>query len=216
MKTLKRIRNVFTILGVLAFFSVGAIIFGAADKGARFLSDVPYSTDSDYIVLLPAGAIPSGATFTRAYAAADQYKKNPTAKIIISHITNPPIENSTIWGIRNELILRGVPETAILLETKARNTSEHAKYIKEAGFGDPENDKYLIVTSPTHIKRSAMVFSKAGFRHVYAAPAWEKSAKENLGSMTFLRYGIWGSLKLAVDVTRELIAIAYYKLTWKA
>ncbi|HEB71137.1 MAG TPA: YdcF family protein [Nitrospirae bacterium] len=209
-------RALFAMLGILFFIMIVSAVTGYYGHGTRWLASAEYSPDCDYILLLPAGAIPSPTMLMRAYKAASEWKKNPSAKIIISHLTKPPLLKSTIWSIRNELVFRGVDAKAILLEKKATNTGEHAKYIKEAGFGDPEKDKYLIVTSPTHIKRSVMAFKAVGFKHVYAAGAVGKATKEYLGGGRFIRYNVWYSLMHEIEMVREFVAIGFYILTGRA
>jgi len=200
-------RALFAMLGILFFIMIVSAVTGYYGHGTRWLASAEYSPDCDYILLLPAGA---------TYKAASEWKKNPSAKIIISHLTKPPLSKSTIWSIRNELVFRGVDEKAILLEKKATNTGEHAKFIKEAGFGDPKKDKYLIVTSPTHIKRSVMAFKAAGFKHVYAAGAVGKATREYLGGGRFIRYNVWYSLMHEIEMVREFVAIGFYILTGRA
>ncbi len=208
-----RIRAFLALVGLVALTAVLAAFAGVHQMGARWLATADYSPDCDYIALLPAGAIPSPTMLMRSYQAAEEYRKNPKAKIVISHKTGAPIEKSTIWSIREELIFRGVPESAILLEKKAINTAEHAKYIKEGNFGDFRTDSYLIVTSPTHVRRSVMSFEAAGFAHVYAIAARARGGVEKMGSNHFLRYDIWYSLMQEIEVIREFVAIAYYRIS---
>jgi uncharacterized SAM-binding protein YcdF (DUF218 family) len=209
-------RALFAIVGIISLLLIISAVTGYYGYGTRWLASAEYSPDCDYILLLPAGAIPSPTMLMRTYKAAAEWKKNRSSKIIISHLTKPPLSRSTIWSIRNELVFRGVDGDAILLEKKATNTGEHAKYIKEAGFGDPEKDKYLIVTSPTHIKRSVMAFRAAGFKKVYASGAVGKSIEEDLGWGRFIRYNVWYSLAHEIEMIREFVAIGYYILTGRA
>lgn len=209
-------RALFAMLGVVFSIMIVTAVTGYYGHGTRWLASAEYSPNCDYILLLPAGAIPSPTMLMRTYKAASEWKKNRSSKIIISHLTKPPLSRSTIWSIRNELVFRGVDKEAILLEKKARNTGEHAKYVKEAGFGDPEKDKYLIVTSPTHIKRSVMAFKAAGFKHVYAAGAWSSAFEEDLGWGRFIRYNVWYSLMHEIEMLREFLAIGFYILTGRA
>lgn len=200
------------MIGFFVLASPIAMFFGASERALDWLAKAPYSADCDYIVLLPSGGIPSPTMLMRAYKAAEESHINPRAKIIISHKTEPPLKNSTIWTIRNELIQRGVPSKSIILETRAQSTSDHAKYIKEARIGDPANDKYLLVTSPVHIRRSVMAFEAAGFRYIFAAPATSYITKEDRGGGQYFRYDFWSSLTLSVEALREFTAIAYYKI----
>ncbi len=200
-------------IGFLSVLFIGASAGGVFQKAADFLSTARYAQDVDYIVVLPGTGIPSGATMVRVYHTAVESRKNPHAYVIVSHKVDGPLEESTVWEIRNELVLRGVPKSKILFETKARNTHEHAKYILSAGIGDPLTDKYLIVTSPTHVRRAVMAFTAAGFKNVYARSADSAGGKEKLGRGRAVRYEIWGSAHLGIDVIREFIAIAYYKVS---
>lgn len=209
-------RAFLAMLGVVSLIMIVTAITGFYGHGTRWLASAEYSPDCDYILLLPAGAIPSPTMLMRTYKAASEWKKNRSSKIIISHLTKPPLSKSTIWGIRNELVFRGVDKEAILLEKKARNTGEHAKYVKESGFGDPEKDKYLIVTSPTHIKRSVMAFKAAGFKNVYASGAAGKATREYLGGGRFIRYNVWYSLMHEIEMLREFVAIGFYIITGRA
>lgn len=213
----RKIRTLFAFLGLVFATAVAAASMGVPEDAQHWLAGgAGYSSEADYILLLPCGGIPSSCMLMRAHKAAEEHSKNPKARIIVSQIVQGPIEQSTLWQIRNELVFRGVPADAILFETKARSTAEHAKYIKEAKLGDMEKDRFLIVTSPTHIRRSVMAFRAAGFRHTYAAPAFDVYGNEDLGDGLFFRYGLWGSLSLEIEVIRELIAIGWYKATGRA
>lgn len=213
----RTIRALFAVLGLVFTGAVAAAAMGVPLDAERWLaSAAEYSSQTDYILLLPCGGIPSSCMLARTYRAAEEHKKNPGSRIIISHKVEGQIETSTTGQIRDELVFRGVPADAILFETRARSTAEHAKFIKEAKLGDMEKDRYLIVTSPTHIRRSVMSFRAAGFRHIYAAPAFDVYGSEDLGAGLFIRYSLWGSLNLEIEVIRELIAIGWYKVTGKA
>ena len=69
------------------------------------------------------------------------------------------------------LILRGVPQTRILVENRSRNTRENAVYsapiLHRIGA-----QRILLVTSDIHMRRAAACFSKLGFE-VLQAPVRE-------------------------------------------
>ncbi|MDH4185243.1 MAG: YdcF family protein [Nitrospinota bacterium] len=206
------------IRGGLALFGIFSLLFlvsgltGSYRSVSDWLSTAEYSGKCDFIVLLPAGPIPNTATMARAYKTADEYAKNPSARVIISHRMDDKYIGSTLWTIKRELMMRGVPEEAIIFEKKARSTREHAKYIKEQKIGDFSRDSYLLVSSSLHIKRSVLAFRAAGFSHIYASAATYSGVQESLGDGQYLRYGVWERLREQIDVTRELVAILFYKI----
>lgn len=207
-----RVKNALAVLGGLAIIFVLSALMGLYKPVEKWLSSAEYSPSCDYIVLLPAGPVPNSATLARAYKTAEEYARNPSAKVIISHKMETRYIGSTLWTITVELTLRGVPREAILLEKRARSTNEHAKYIKEGNLGDYRKDSYLLVTSPSHIKRSVMTFRAAGFQRIYGASSTTESGWEDLGQGLFLRYQIWDRMVAQILVIRELAAITFYKL----
>lgn len=56
----------------------------------------------------------------------------------------------------------GVPDSAILIENKSRNTHENAVFTKELLRKNGITDTVLLVTSAFHMRRASAVFNKAG------------------------------------------------------
>jgi len=214
MRIKRALRGFFVFMGGMAFIYILMSFLGAPHMVEGWLSDGKATDRPDYIVLLPAGDIPNPYMLMRAYYAAEVFKRAKGAKVIISMNANN-LPDSSIWRIRQELILRGVSPSAILLETKARNTREHAVFIREAGFGNISEGTYLLVTSPAHIKRAALAFRASGFRNVFVCPARTKQIMgdigDDIGKHRFLRYGLWEEMETGIVVLRELTALVYYK-----
>jgi uncharacterized SAM-binding protein YcdF (DUF218 family) len=78
---------------------------------------------------------------------------------------------------RRQLRELGVPEEAIRLETRSRNTHENAVFSRQAL---PGTTHILLVTSAFHMRRAAAVFEKVGFR-VSAVPVdfWSGADDQN-------------------------------------
>ncbi len=190
MRIKRALRGFFFFMGGVAFIYILMSFLGAPHMLEGWLSHGKATDRPDYIVLLPAGDIPNPHMLMRAYYAARAFKRAEKAKVIVSmHADNLP--DSAVWRIRQELISRGVSPSAILLETKAKNTREHAVFIREAGFGNISEGTYLLVTSPAHIKRAALAFRASGFRNVFICPARTKQTVDDIGKRRFLRYGFW-------------------------
>jgi uncharacterized SAM-binding protein YcdF (DUF218 family) len=76
---------------------------------------------------------------------------------------NPSGFREGSW-IKSQLRLFNVPDSAILMENRSRNTIENALYAKalldSAGLKPP----YLLLTSAFHMRRSVYIFNKAGMQ----------------------------------------------------
>lgn len=87
----------------------------------------------------------------------------------VSHILvsggsgNPQQNHFTEAGwVKGELLQFNIPDTAILIEQKSRNTLENAAYTKELLKKAHLAPPYLLVTSSWHMRRSWYIFKKAG------------------------------------------------------
>jgi uncharacterized SAM-binding protein YcdF (DUF218 family) len=180
----------------------------------------------DYIVVMGAGAMPGGAALMRCHYAALAAKSFPEAQIII---TMPAAAgdflNSTGYEMYRQMNLYGIVSDRFLFETEGTNTYTQACAIHQM-LNPSESTTLLIVTSPEHVYRSVRTFSKCGITNVYGLPAFQAAFDNELlldpderdktitppGRSVGLRYNMWNYLKLEIDVLREYVAIAYYKI----
>jgi len=65
-------------------------------------------------------------------------------------------------AVRDALIILGIPDSAILAETKSRNTRENAVFSANLIAASHSGATCLLITSATHLKRSLGCFRKAG------------------------------------------------------
>lgn len=68
--------------------------------------------------------------------------------------------------MRDFAVALGVPEAAIRIETKSRNTIENARFTKDlwtASHDREHRPEILLVTSPAHLERARGLFECAGF-----------------------------------------------------
>jgi uncharacterized SAM-binding protein YcdF (DUF218 family) len=108
----------------------------------------------------------------RLLYAAELYKKGTAGHILVS---GGAIEYLTADGIDPEgndmarfLQTQGVPEEAIWIESRSRNTYENALFSRELLEAQSVND-VVLVTSAMHMPRSAPLFEAQGLQ-VMAAP----------------------------------------------
>ena len=166
----------------------------------------------EYIVILGGGSIPSDTGLMRTYYGATHSIAFPEATIIVALPADEDPETSSVGRMKDELVLRGVPASSILMETKGRNTHEQAEGIR-AMLGPGAIDTTVhIVTERSHLRRSVLCFRKAGFSHVFGIGTHNTGAEADVGAGTFLRYTLWTNLQLQIRVLREMIATGVYKL----
>lgn len=116
------------------------------------------------------------------------------------------------------LVFMGIPEEALVLQTKSQNTQEDALYSAEI-LRSRGIDEVILVTSAAHMPRSVGLFEKQGIK-VIPAPAdfnvpdyewedlWHGSAASQI--INFLPNA--GSLSQTTSSLKEYIGLLVYKL----
>ena len=95
----------------------------------------------------------------RIVGGVDLWKHFPDSKFIV---TGHPDETSAMRAVALRL---GVPADRIVEETESRDTKDHPRKLKPLLGESP----FLLVTSGTHMPRSAALFRAAGYDPVLAA-----------------------------------------------
>ena len=182
--------------------------------------------EPDFIVVMGADGMPGQKTLLRCTFAAMAAKTFPEAEIIIAMPANP--ENflgSDPHQMYKNIMMNGIAPGRFRFEYTGTNTVTQAWAIHEMLEDNPERN-LLIVTSPDHMYRSILTFEKCGFRNVDGWPAFGAAIEDNLllnedekesemiplSRNISLRYNMWTYLKQEIDVFREWLAIAYYKI----
>lgn len=180
------------------------------------------------IVVMSGNGIPSGDGFLKSYYTAKLYSENPSAKIIIAMPGDTTDSSSDPNLFATDLKLRGVSVEAIAFEHTGRNTREQALKISERRTSIELRQPVVIITSPEHMRRAVYVFRKCGFTDVAGLPTFDYALNSNLafsdnelkgnkfappiGKNLQIRYQFWNHLKYEILVTREYLALSYYKL----
>ncbi|WP_340112860.1 YdcF family protein [Maribellus mangrovi] len=225
---LRLLRNFFVIVGM--FFTICVLIAFTTWPywGYHWLgtSKSELQWKPKYIVLMGGGGMPSQSNLMRSWHTANAYQSFPDSKIIIAMPGDAADSRSTPRKMEEELILRGIDPSSIILETKGTNTRSQA--LNCAGLVNYKTP-ILLVTSPEHMRRAVLCFQKVGFEKVNALPAFENAAEadftfhdDELGGNTVLvpdvgksmnmRYQVWNHLKYEILFVREMLALSYYKL----
>jgi len=183
----------------------------------------------DYIILLGGGGMPSESSLMRAFFVHRAAVESPESRIVISIPGDPTDSLSTASLVAAELISKGIAAERILYEQMGTNTRSEAIQLQNFNQEKLTEKSILLVTSPEHMRRSVLVFKKAGFTKVSALPTFENAIEANLffdddqlggnktlvpdiGGNTSVRYQFWNHLKYEILIAREMSALAYYKL----
>jgi uncharacterized SAM-binding protein YcdF (DUF218 family) len=157
-----------------------------------------------------------GDNADRFIQTANLYHKGIIQKIIISGGTGSLSQKEPPEAVFlfEQFKANGIPDSAIILEERSRNTYENAIYSKKICDSLQIRSPFLLITSAQHMRRSLDVFKKAGFDCI-AYPCDYKSVERDfsLGELLLPR------IKLLEDwsnLLKEIVGLYVYKLTNKA
>jgi uncharacterized SAM-binding protein YcdF (DUF218 family) len=205
-----------TIIGSATLFALQMVV---ASSGVpqewleQWLFSVARETEHQprYVVVI-GGSIPGEEGLMHTYYAAEVGRGRSGITFIIAMPVNDDLDDSSAGRMRDELVLRGIPASDILFETRGVNTYEQAvfigKMLGDGALGQP----ILIVTSPLHIRRTFLCFHKQGFTRIACLATHPTGERLDLGPWVFFRYTFWYRLKYQAMIARELTALAVYKL----
>ncbi len=174
-------------------------------------NDAP-PADPRHVVVLGGGGIPSESGLIRTYYAAELAREYEGLNFIVALPSDNDPEEDSVGRMKAELIMRGVATNAVMMETKGLNTHQQAVNVRNMLGEEALEDPLIIVTSPTHMRRAVLCFRREGFQDVTSVAAHSTGAEADLGPGTAFRYAFWSRLDHSIEVCRELIALAVYKL----
>jgi uncharacterized SAM-binding protein YcdF (DUF218 family) len=100
----------------------------------------------DYIVVLGGGGMPSESGLMRCWYAARVADRFSRAMVIVALPGDTADPNSSVNGMKNELILRGVAPERILFEDSGTNTRAEALFVRNL-IWKIQNSKFKIQNS---------------------------------------------------------------------
>ena len=113
------------------------------------------------------------------------------------------------YPLRDALLEAGIPEDRILMESTSRNTYEQA--VNLAPLLEANGiERFIMVTSETHMRRSMLVFEARGLNPV-ASTAPQRAEGQNLSRWGFLPDE--EALDASRDGMREVMALVFYALS---
>ncbi len=207
---------------VLLFFSSQPVSNWLA-KGLerKYLPISEQSVKADAIVVLGGGCRP--AIFPRNHVEYNEGAERVFEGIRLYKAGAAPYVIPTGGGIdfilkgqkegndmREVMIEYGVPDSAVMAETEARNTYENAVYVKKLMKEKKIGMKVILVTSAMHMPRSQPIFKKAGF-DVIPVPV-DYLVDDGQSSFFYSLLPKTENLALSTQVIKEHIGIIIYKM----
>jgi uncharacterized SAM-binding protein YcdF (DUF218 family) len=186
--------------------------------------------EPEVIVLFGGAGMPSGENMMRVYYAAEAWRQLPHCPIYICLPGDTTEDKGSLAMMAGELILRGVEPDMIRYEPEGKNTRGQAMELAAMNKGQLLNRCLLVITSPSHMRRSILTLKKTGFSFLIPFPAFEVPLEGELrfdddklggdrrfiipsaGKSLSLRYEMWTQLNYQLICAREFVALGYYWL----
>lgn len=110
--------------------------------------------------------------------------------------------------LRAALVSLGVPAEQILSESRSSDTHEQAILLKPV-LRDHGIDRFVLVTSPTHMRRAMLAFEAVGLDPIASIAPDRSDTADSQHQMPALVPNI-GSLQRSVVAGREIMGLIYY------
>jgi len=213
-KFMKPIRVILYLAAALFFLQVAVAVMGLPPRLVTWMTarEEGLAEAPRTIVVLGGGGIPSESGLIRTYYGAVAGTEYRRARIVVSLPTDENPDTSSVGRMRDELVMRGVPRGDILMEYRALNTHYQAEAIGKLLGAQAMDEPLLLVTSPSHARRSVLCFRKAGFNQVGCMAADDTTAEADPGRGAAVRYGFWRTLEMELRYAREFTALCYYRV----
>jgi uncharacterized SAM-binding protein YcdF (DUF218 family) len=116
-----------------------------------------------------------------------------------------PRPRSEAQAMRAAIVSLGVPESKVVLEDRSTTTREEALILKSM-FAEQGIERFVLVTSPTHLGRSVATFRSVGLQPI---PAASPQRSDSTGSF-WTPLPDWDSLALSDTAIYDTVAWLYY------
>jgi uncharacterized SAM-binding protein YcdF (DUF218 family) len=207
----------FAVAALVALFALTALSTGLVSGCLERSIEAGFHTEDrcpeDAVVVLSGGYIPgenagtarlSGESALRVIAGAELLKRCGTRKMVLSGSSK--VGPRGVDGeLMRELALKlGVPADRILVEAKSSTTREHVSELEGTGWFGTDTE-LAIVTSPWHLRRAMMVFSRT-FPRAYPVMAYGRP------SFRWELFPKSGALEKSTIILHEYIGSIWYAL----
>lgn len=152
----------------------------------------------------------SEASTLRALEAARLYNRMGSPWVIVSGGTNARsgLIDPESEPMQKILVETGIPAEKIILESDSQNTQEQAVNIPPL-LENLGIERFILVTSPTHMRRSVLVFQEVGL-DPFPAISTQQSESQVVAGQSMIPDG--DALSQSKTAMREIMALIYYAL----
>jgi uncharacterized SAM-binding protein YcdF (DUF218 family) len=206
---------------IFGFSPVGALLLLPLE--ARFAPWNPETGDPAGIIVLGGGVDPElsvargtpalGASGVRIVVAAELAHRYPKARLVyVGGNSSLRSSNLSEADVASRIFKNlGIQGDRVQLERNSKNTDENVRFFM--GLVNPKpGERWLLVTSASHIPRSIGLFRKAGF-HVEPYPVdWRTSGWSDLFK---IQNDLAAGLSLTDTAAHEWLGLIAYRLTGK-
>ncbi|MCP3873020.1 MAG: YdcF family protein [Desulfobacteraceae bacterium] len=224
---MKRYKSASKLLSILVFsmiiisiLPVGEWLFYPLEKRFTSKKELPESIDG---IIVLSGAEDSFKSFLwqqaelncrseRMFSFIHLANKYPTAKHVFTGGTGSMVlqEYKGTHVAKRLFKDQGLDISKIIFESQSKNTFENAIFTKHRVNPKP-NEKWILITSASHMPRSFGVFSKIGW-NVIPYPVDHKTHPRNL---LRIQLNFSGNLDLLKWAAKEWVGLTAYYLTGK-
>jgi uncharacterized SAM-binding protein YcdF (DUF218 family) len=181
---------------------------------------IPASPSGDVIILLGGGMMegvpdltgisaPSASTMVRIVTAARLYRQLKLPIIVTGGRAYEDTDSALAPVAKRFMVDLGVPENAITVEDRARDTAQNARLTaaicRQQGFSRP-----ILLTAAYHLKRARMAFDAAGMQ-VTLFPAYFMGTRNVIYTWRHLLPQA-DALHISTKALHEYIGILYYRM----
>jgi uncharacterized SAM-binding protein YcdF (DUF218 family) len=199
---------------LLLFFS-SDLFYQAFSAPLKWITPASEKKKAEAIIVASAGVHPSGApthsSAIRAHAAGILYLENWAPEVIVAggvmEPYEPPLE---IKGIKLILKGMGIPDEAIFVETKSKNTHENGLIISKI-LDEKNINRVLVVSHDYHLFRLVSVMRKYNLE-VFPFKANRTYPHE---PNDWWHQFEWENFNRLKTIAHEYLGIVMYKLTNK-
>lgn len=112
----------------------------------------------------------SGVTYSRLFNGVNAFKQSKAKIMVLSGNGSNKIGETNAEVMKDLATRLGIPENKILIDTKSRNTMEHAIEMAKL-FAPAQNKRIGVVTSALHMMRAEKCFKKVFGSSIIPIPA---------------------------------------------